>query len=469
MILEYSAMRKLSALDMAFFLAESEGSPKSVAGLMLFKKPPGAPRNFARNLVTELKGHDRLTEPFNLVIQFVGMKGPHWRPCRNFDIDEHVFYHKPKKSIAWLNVLEFVARLHEPVMDRSKPLWEYHLIDGVEGGRFAVYTKIHHAYADGVTMARWVAKSLSASPDDMELRPAWSMLRHGKRKAAEEESTSITGAFRGLTTQTWNQVLTTGGIAKLATQQYLEKVGITRHAVSVPFSANDDTPLTGSATPGRSIATTWLTMEDVKRLCNASRSTLNHVALACIDGGLHRYLDDTGNPIDHPITIQMPVNLRIDGKDKAGNSVGVALVELAEPTDDSHFRLTEIGHSLRKVKDQINSVPGDSMEQYTVLLALTGELLDKLRLSDRLPANGHTLVSNLPGPKEPLYLKGAKMEQMYPISILVPGLRMNITLFSTGGILNFGIVATKDLPELDRLARYIKEEFEQLEEAVLNY
>ena len=70
------------------------------------------------------------------------------------------------------------------------------------------------------------------------------------------------------------------------------------------------------------------------------------------------------------------------------------------------------------------------MEQFTVLTALTGELIEKLKLSNRLPANGHTLVSNLPGPGEPRYMKGARVEQMYPISVLVPGLRMNITLFS---------------------------------------
>jgi hypothetical protein len=167
------------------------------------------------------------------------------------------------------------------------------------------------------------------------------------------------------------------------------------------------------------------------------------------------------------MTIQMPINLRKSGGDKAGNSVGVALVELSEPTDDALVRLGEIGHSLRRVKDQINSVPGDSIEQYTVLLALTGELIDKLQLTNRIPSNGHTLVSNLPGPKEQLYLMGARVEQYYPLSILVPGLRMNITLFSVGGILNFGIVATKDLPELHLLAEYINEEFTLLKDAML--
>ncbi len=461
-----TAMRKLSVLDLAFFLTETEGSPKHVAGLMLCKKPKGSPPDFARKLVEELKTHDQLTEPFNLVIQFLGLKGPHWKLSESFDIDEHVFYHKPKKSSSWLAVLDFVSRLHEPVMDRTKPLWEYHLIDGIEGGRFAVYTKVHHAYADGVMMARWVSDSLSASPDDMNLNPAWTLTRRKKGKSKSKPG-PITDVIGDLTKQTWNQILATGGIAKMATQQYLEKVGMTSHAVSVPFSATDETPLTGSSSPGRSIATTWVTMEDIKRLCRETRSTLNHVALSCIDGGLHRYLDETGNSIDHPITIQMPVNLRTDKSDKAGNQVGAMLVELANPTEDPLERLREIGFSLRNVKSQIESVPGDSIEQYSILLAVTGELIEKLKLSDRLPTHGHTLVSNLPGPKDPLYLKGAKVEQMFPLSLLLPGLHMNITLFSCGGILNFGIVATKDLPQLNRLAECVEEEFRKLEDTVL--
>ncbi len=463
---EETPMRKLSVLDLAFFLTETEGSPKHVAGLMLCKKPRGSAPNFARKLVEELKTRDQLTEPFNLVIQFLGLKGPHWKLSESFDIDEHVFYHKPKKSISWLEVQDFVARLHEPVMDRTKPLWEYHLIDGIEGGRFAIYTKVHHAYADGVMMARWVSDSLCTSPDDMTLKPAWTLTRRKKRKT-KGKSGPISDTIGDLTKQTWNQILTTGGIAKMATQQYLEKVGITRHAVSVPFSADDQTPLTGSSSPGRSIATTWVTMQDIKRLCKATRSTLNHVALSCIDGGLHRYLDETGNSIDHPITIQMPVNLRTDKSDKAGNQVGAMLVELATPTDDPLERLREIGYNLRNVKNQIESVPGDSIEQYSILLAVTGELIEKLKLSDRLPTHGHTLVSNLPGPKDPLYIKGAKVEQMYPLSLLLPGLHMNITLFSCGGILNFGIVATKDLPQLNRLAECIEEEFRKLEDTVI--
>jgi diacylglycerol O-acyltransferase len=182
---------------------------------------------------------------------------------------------------------------------------------------------------------------------------------------------------------------------------------------------------------------------------------------------MHRYLEATGDSFDRPITIQMPVNLRSEDDDKnAGNKLGVALVELASPTDDPCERLTEIGHSLHKVRKQIDSVPGDAIEQFTVLAALAGEMVERLNLSNRLPATGHTLVSNLPGPRKTCYLKGARVEQMCPISVLVPGLHMNITLFSCGGVLNFGIVATKDLPELNLLAQYTREEFHNLEKAV---
>jgi len=460
-------MRNLSALDLAFFMFESDGSPKHVAGLMKCKKPEKCLANYGRKLVEELKTFDDLVEPFNLVIQFIGWKGPHWIRCENYSADEHIFYHGGKKATTWTEVKKFVSGLHEPVMDRSKPLWEYHLIDNIKGGYFAIYVKLHHAYADGMTMTSWFDKTLSPSPEDMQLHPIWT-LRRRARKPVKDTSSLLGKTFRGLKDQAWNQVMATGGIAKLSAQQYLEGIGMTNKAVSLPFSASKETPLTGGASPGRSIATAHVPMDRVKRLCKATRSTLNHVALTCIDGAMHRYLAENGVVLDHPITIQMPVNLRKDGDDKAGNKLGIVLVELPNPTDDPYVRLREIGFTLKNVKNQINSVHGTAIEQFTILAAAAGELIEKLNLSDKLPAHGHTLVSNVPGPGHPLYLKGAKIEQMYPISTLPPGLHMNITLFSYAGLLHFGIVSTRDIKELDLLTQYIDAEFQLIEHAVFN-
>lgn len=458
-------MRKLSLLDLIFFVVESEDSPKHVAGLMRCKKPPKAPANYVKRLFEELRSHDNLTEPFNLVIEFVGLQGPHWKPCENFDIDEHLFYHRPKRSLSWLEAKELAAGFHEPLMDRSKPLWEFHVIDGIQGGRFAVYLKLHHAYADGMTMTSWLSRSLSESPEITDFTPVWE-LPPPRRKASRERKPSLTSTLGKLTGQAWKQVLTAGGIAKLSAQQYLERAGLTREAVALLFSTGKDTPMTGSATPGRSIATASVEMDRIGKLRKSTCSTLNHVALACIDGAMHRYLAESGIVLDHPISIQMPVNLRTDDDAPPGNKLGIALVDLAQPTDDPYRRLREIGYKLRNVKNQVAGVPGTSFEQFTILVAGVSEAIEKLQLTDRLPTNGHTVVSNVPGPVHPLYLEGSLVERMYPISTLAPGLRLNITMFSYGGVLHFGLVGTRDLEQLQDLADFIVEEFDALEEAV---
>jgi WS/DGAT/MGAT family acyltransferase len=456
-------MRRLSALDLAFFLTESDDSPKHVGGLMRFAPPPRSGADFGRQLIGDLMAFDRPTEPFNLVIRLAGLTGPHWRPCEDFEIERHLFYHRPRKTSSWRQVEDLVARLHEPVLDRAKPLWEYHLIDGIRGGDVAVYFKVHHAYADGMTMMTWLQRTLSGSESSTDLEPVWAM--PGERKKAPARAPSPIGPG-GLLSWSRRQLSTASGMAKLASQQLLERAGITNQAVPLQFDNTDRTPLTGSASPGRSIATARLGMEEVKSLCATARATLNHIALACIDGALHRYLAEIGCPLDHPVTIQMPVNLRRDGDDSSGNRVGVALVELAEPEADPVQRLQQIGYSLRRARNLVAGVSGDAMQQYTVLSALTIEAFDKLGLSDRVPATGHTLVSNVPGPTEPLFMKGARLKEMYPISVLVPGLRTNITLFSCCGVLNFGIVATRNPARLYRLAEFIEAEFRVLQEAL---
>ena len=157
-------MKQLSLLDLVFFMVESEDSPKHVAGLMRLEKPKGARADYVPRLIEEMKQWDEIQEPFNLVINFLGLTGPRWTYCRDFSFDNHVFYHRPKRSMSWEETLERVGLLHEPLLDRSKPLWELHLIDGIRGRKFAAYLKLHHAYADGVTMTSWLSKTLAPTP-----------------------------------------------------------------------------------------------------------------------------------------------------------------------------------------------------------------------------------------------------------------------------------------------------------------
>lgn len=459
-------MHKLSLLDLGFFIAESEASPKHVGGLMICKRPSRSNAAFVGDLYREFLTHADVVAPFNRVIHFSLTGMPEWREAQAVDLTQHVFYHRMARGKNGRRELyQLASTLHQPMLDRSRPLWELHVVDGLSEARFALYLKMHHACADGVTMMRWAADSLSRSASDVELRPLWSIphLRgeHREKQRQEKMVQSLLAELSGAGKLAL-------GVGRLTAMLLLESVKLTKNAISLPFVADGNTPLTGQVTAGRQFATAGVAMERVNGIRTRTRSTLNHVALTCLDGALHRYLRDEGVDLKRPITIQMPVNLRKEGEQGAGNKIGFVQVELSPPTDDPYVRLRNIGFSLRNVRSMIDSVAPEAIESYTVLTSLVGLLTEKLNLSNRLPPTGNTLVSNVPGPSEYLYVKGARIEELHPISTLPPGNLLNITLFSYAGQLFFGLIATQELPNLERLSRYVSDAFSELEQSVLD-
>ena len=458
-------MSKLSLLDLGFFIAETEASPKHVAGLLIFKRPPKSTPAFAKNLFKEYLAANDVKPPFNQVIRFTIGSWPFWQPIDKMDMSQHVFFHTISKDGNDRAALyAFVSRLHTPMLDRSRPLWEVHVIDGLPDGKFALYQKMHHAYADGVTMARWTAESYSTSPTDMEQVPVWTQ-RHGGHGSSRSAR-----AKQELLQLTWKEVTGNArrflGIGRLAAMLLLESVKLTKNAIALPFVSSARTPLTGQVTSGRQFATAGVSMDRVNAIRTRTRSTLNHVALTCLDGALRRYLQDQGVELRRPITIQMPVNLRKEGEKTAGNKIGIIQVELSPPTDDPYVRLRNIGYSLRNVRTMVDSVAPEAIESYTIVTGLVAQIAETLKLSNKMPPMGNTLVSNVPGPKAHLYVKGACMEEMHPMSTLPPSNLLNITLFSYAGDLFFGLIATDELPNLERLGTYVEEAFGELEASV---
>jgi WS/DGAT/MGAT family acyltransferase len=471
-------MSKLSLLDLGFFIAETEASPKHVAGLLIFQRPAGSTAAFAKSLYRQYLACTEVLPPYNQVIAFSLTAMPQWRAAEAIDLDQHVFFHKlPKRDgsksgkagkaaldpVDRQALYDFVARLHTPMLDRSRPLWELHVIDGLGGGRFALYQKMHHAYADGVTMARWTAQSLTESADAMAITPPWTQRHSGHSGVRKLRSQALMQSLWKDLSGTSLRVL---GVARLAAMLTLEAVKLTKNAIALPFVSSAKTPLTGQVTSGRQFSTAEVSMERVNRIRARTRSTINHVALTCLDGALRRYLADQGVELKRPITIQMPVNLRQEGEKTAGNKIGIIQVELSPPTDDPYVRLRNIGYSLRNVRTMIDSVVPEAIESYTIITGLVAQIAEMLQLSNTLPPMGNTLVSNVPGPKHHLYLQGALMEEMHPISTLPPSNLLNITLFSYAGSLVFGLIATDELPQLQRLGAYVEQAFTELEAAV---
>ena len=455
-------MTKLSIMDLAFFLTETEDSPKHVGGMMMFRKPAKTGADFVEKAVLEYVGsNEDIRAPFNQVIKFGGLSTPRWVDACDFNIDDHIYYHQLEGDDFRDELYVLIGELHSTKMDREKPMWEVHLIEGIDDQRFALYIKLHHAYADGITMSAILAKSLSQSSRARKVAPIWSALPNRRRRRKDEDA--LLRRMLGLSGNYLRSVL---GLTKLSTQLALEAVNLTKNAVAVPYKPMPETPLNGHVVAGRQVATAAVPMTRVNKIRKQTRSTLNHVALTCIDGALHRYLEECGADISEPITIQMPVNLRRPGDRSMGNKIGIVLVELAKKTTDPYERLREIGFTLRNVRYQVDGVPPASVIAYTVLLGSFAQLTEFLKIDDRLPPLGNTLVSNVPGPSKPLYLRGAKLEEMYPISALTPGCHLNITLYSYDGRLQFGLVASSALPKLEILSDYIHDAFAELDDAV---
>jgi diacylglycerol O-acyltransferase / wax synthase len=459
-------MRELSLLDLGFFIAETEASPKHVAGLLLCKKPPKSRPSFAKDLYEEFLSFTEVKPPFNRVIHFSLSAKPHWRDAESVDLGKHVFWHKlPAGANDRQALFDLTAKLHEPMLDRSRPLWQLHVIDGVQGGHFALYQKMHHAYADGVTMTHWTAQALSESATDKRLRPLWSIERsaYGSSRGKRRDAAALLPSA-------WKQLSAAGqqalGVSRLGAMLMLEGMKLTKNAIALPFVSTARTPLTGQVSAGRQFAGATVAMDRVDAIRQRTRSTLNHVALTCLDGALHRYLKHLGVELRRPITIQMPVNLRREGDQAAGNKIGIIQVELSAPTDDPYIRLRNIGFSLRNVRTMIDSVVPAAIESYTVITGLVAQAAELMKLSNSLPPMGNTLVSNVPGPKKTLYIKGARVEELRPVSTLPPSNLLNITLFSYDGNLFFNLIATDDLPELPQLALDIEKAFTELEQAV---
>ena len=458
-------MSKLSLLDFGFFIAETAASPKHVAGLMVCTRPPKSPASFVKSLYREYLEQTDVKAPFNQVIQFSMTGMPSWKVAGSVDLSQHIFYHKLERGQNDRQALyQYAANLHVPMLDRSRPLWEVHVIDGMEDGQFAIYQKIHHAYADGITMSRWMAESLSPKADDMELRPLWTQ-KHGGHSAKRKKAT------QEVVQSVWKEVSDTAqrvlGVGRLAAMLGLEGVNLTKNAIALPFVSTPKTFLTGQVTAGRQFTAVGISMDRIKAIQKDTRSTVNHVALTSLDGALRLYLADQGIKLKTPIIIQMPVNLRREGEKTAGNKIGIVQVALSAPTDDPYVRLRNIGYSLRNVRNMMESVAPVAIESYTILTGLVAQGAETLQLSNKLPPMGNAMVSNVPGPNEYLYMKGARLEEMHPISTLPPSNRLNVTLFSYAGTLYFGLVADDTVRDLPSLGGYVEQAFAELEQCIL--
>ena len=452
-------MSRLSLPDAAWLLMENRDRPMHVAGLQLFEFPDDAPAGFIRELANQFRESTDLRPPFNWRLDRpYGRAGQFkWVTDERVDLDYHFRHSALPKPGRVRELLVLVSRLHTTLLDRHRPLWESHLIEGLRGKRFALYTKASHSMLDGVAAMRQILKSFTPDPSVRDLPPPWAIKeepREGREKATVNPTAAALAAF--------GKVGSLASAARILAQQVQAARRI--EAETVPFQAPEsilNTRITGSR---RCVGQAW-DLERIRLVSKAMGGTINDVLLAMCSGALRDYLSDLDALPDKPLIANVPVSIRPQDADSdSGNAISFLLANLATHLDDPGQRFSLIKESTSRAKDRLSTMTYDELISYAILMnapILTGTFTGRAAKGKPI---FNVAISNVPGPKEQLYWNGALMQSIYPVSLIVEGQALNITQTSYAGQIHFGIIADRlALPHVQRLIDHLDDALKNLE------
>ncbi len=462
------AGKALSPMDAMFIYGESRDTMMHVAGLLPFSPPPDAPADFVRQLMEDVRNTATVEPPWNMRLKTPGFRlNPRhqWVKDENFDLDYHVRHSALPYPGDERQLGVLISRLHSHPVDFTRPPWELHLIEGLEGGRFAIYSKTHHALVDGYTAMRILSRTLSRDPDQRDGQMYFALPQPQRPRPDATHGVDMSAVWRAVTAD-FDSAL---DVSKALWRLVREKRG----EVGELVSAMEAPPCILNRKIGRNrrFATQQYPLKDLQAMAHAAGGTLNDIVMALSSGGLRKYLHELGELPNKPLIAFLPVNVRPKDDPGGGNAVGAMLASLATHIADPQKRLQAIIASTRSAKAQMENMSGGAIIAYSsLIMAPFG--LQTLKavagIKGRLPLTFNVCISNVPGPKEPLYFRGARLEATYPVSIPAHGMGLNITVQSYVDTLNFGFVGCRDtVPHLQRLAVYTGETFEELKGLLL--
>jgi diacylglycerol O-acyltransferase / wax synthase len=490
-------MRQLSGIDVSFLNMETPSVFGHVSSMNIYD-PAGAPGGAGLEATkqTILERIDRLA-PFRrrLVEVPMGLDMPYWIEDPDFDIDFHVRHHAVPPPGTPEQLAEVVSRIVSRPLDRSRPLWELYVIEGVDDGRLiAQLTKIHHAAIDGAAGAQMLSAILDTDrdfrpsghhtewepervPTDDELlritareylRRPEKFIRLGVRSMRELASATRSGGLRAIADIVAQPMPGPAGdlMRKRLRSQYGEDVD---HPPALPPTHAPRTPWNASITPHRRFAYGSVPLEDAKTIRRAFGCTFNDVVMAVCAGTLRRYLTEHDCLPEESLIAMVPVSVRSGNEDDTyQNRVSAMLADLATNEKDPVKRLRRVQQSMTSAKTSFAAIPADTLQDYTqfappAVAARAMRMYSRLRIADRMNPPFNLIISNVPGPNHPLYSAGAELKHFYPVSALADGQGLNMTVQSYNGNLDFGFIADRELvPDLWTMMDHLQESMAEL-------
>lgn len=419
----------------------------------------------------ELEQRLHLLPPFRrrLVEVPFGLTHPVWIEDPDFDLDWHLHRIDVPAPGGQREFCEVISEIASHQLDRRHPLWEIWVVEGLAGGRVGFVAKLHHSVADGVAAAALLANVLETDPEPRAPRPpsdAWTPEPiPTKRALARAAVADLAASIRGVPE-----------LLRRTVRGMREVRAVRRRYPEVPAATPLNTPKTrfnGSLSAQRIFATTTVPLDEVKAVRRAFGVTVNDVVLGMCAGALLRYLEAHGDHLDKPLLAGVPVSVEgpTDTPRLAGNAVSNLFISLRTDIADPVARLHAIHESSMVAKEVHTALGADMLADWSELapprpFAAWMRLYSRLRLADYHPPPQNAVISNVPGPTEPLYIAGAKLVELYSTGPILEGIGLNVTVWSYTGTLYFGLISCRELmPDLWDLAELLPDALAELRAA----
>jgi diacylglycerol O-acyltransferase len=481
-------MQQLTSLDAQFLAIESPKTYGHVGGLAVYDPSTAPGGEISHEDICRLVSERlHLLPPFTrkLVEVPLSLDHPYWIEDGDFDLDFHIrdsAVAPPGNDRQLANTIE---RIFARPLDRTRPLWELYVIHGIEGGRVALLTKIHHAVVDGVSGNEILTILLDASPEGREIAPPEDPDHpRGERKPSQLEM--LARGLLGLPGQPLRMVRSlptvvpnltdfpgVGAIPGAPTAvKVLQKawgllpgtrdIGVLEATTARP----PRTPFNGRISPHRSFAFGSLSLDAVKQLKNELGITVNDVVVALCATAVRDWLLERDALPDDPLVAMVPMSVRTEEQmGTYGNRVSMMIVPIPTDVDDPRERLMQAHETLKSAKQRHRALPADLLTDATSFIppavhARASRLT--MELGGRLAPPLNLVISNVPGPRDPLYLAGAQLQANFPVSVVTDGVGLNMTVMSYRDHVDFGLIGDRDLmgdtwPLMDGLGRALDE------------
>lgn len=452
-------MRQLGGIDATFLYMETPETPMHVAGLTLYGPPADLPGSFYDHFKDFFLTRMHLAPIFGkkLARTVLELDHPAWVDAGEIDISYHLRRATLSAPGNWKQLEDLVGELHSALLDRSRPLWQFTVIDGLDDGNVAIYSKMHHAAVDGGAGMAIAAALYDISPQPRKVKPPEPKPAGRKPTIEERAILGINDVVQNVMRQQLKALEAVPQVLGALTDLLIAKNGNSEGLPGIPGILAPKTPFDVTITAQRSFAARVLSLGDAKTIAKATGTKINDVVMAVSAGALRAYLEDHEALPKKALVAFVPISLRQPGDMDASNQVFGMFYPIATDLADPLERLRTIRKNSGDSKTLAGTVKDVSPKDYTLLGAPIlfpglAQIYGRTGLADIMPSTANLTISNVPGPPIPVFCAGAKVLAMFPVSIPIHGMALNITVQSYQDRLDFGITADRRaVPDTDHL------------------